>query len=53
MIIYGYFVMICYVLVIFGSIALLIGGSQTGYLNFNKTLIEDYNRALAHREINR
>lgn len=52
-IIYGYVVMVIYFLLIIGSLAVLIGGSKSGYLNFNKGLVDEYNKALASREINR
>ena len=45
--------MAIYFLLVIGSLAVLIGGSKTGYLNFNKGLVEEYNKALAYREINR
>ena len=45
--------MFVYIVLTLGSILVLIFGSKSGYLNFNKALIEEYNEVLANREVAR
>lgn len=52
-IVYGFFVMLVYLILLLGSICVIIGGTKTGYLNFNKELVEEYNQILTHRVENR